>query len=74
VSVFSPASVRRRWAVTATAAGLLLVGCAIPQLAPHIFNAAPLGLIEWGLVIALPFAGRLLLRLYNPFARGLQRL
>jgi hypothetical protein len=74
VSIFTRSSVRRRWRVTATAIGLLVVGLAVPQLFPRVFNAAPLRPIEWALVLVLPLAGRLLLRLYGPFARGMQRL
>jgi hypothetical protein len=66
--------VRRRWRVTTTAGALLIVGVAVPQLFPRVFNAAPLSLIEWALVLVLPLAGRLLLRLYGPFARGVQRI
>jgi len=74
VSIFSPSSVRRRWAVTATAIGLLIAGVAVPQLFPRVFNAVSLSPIEWALVLVLPLAGRLLLRLYGPFARGMQRI
>lgn len=74
VSIFTQSSVRRRWRVTATAIALLIVGVAVPQLFPRVFNAAPLRPIEWALVLVLPLAGRLLLRLYGPFARGVQRI
>jgi len=73
VSVFSPASLRRRPGVTALGAALLLVGLALPPLLPEVFNAAPLGATEWALVLALPLMGRLLLRLYGPFVRGMER-
>ncbi|HEY2992562.1 MAG TPA: HAD-IC family P-type ATPase, partial [Methylomirabilota bacterium] len=73
VSVFSPASVRRRPGVTALGAGLLAIGLAVPSLLPRMFNAAPLSPSEWMLVLGLPLVGRLLLRLYGPFVRGMER-
>ena len=73
VSVFSPASVRRRPGVTALGAGLLAIGLAVPPLLPRMFNAAPLSASEWMLVLGLPLVGRLLLRLYGPFVRGMER-
>jgi cation-transporting P-type ATPase E len=73
VSVFSPASVRRRPRVAALGATLLAIGLAVPPLWPSVFNAAPLRLPEWVLVVALPLVGRLLLRLYGPFVRGMER-
>jgi cation-transporting P-type ATPase E len=73
VSVFSPASVRRRPAVTALTAGLLAIGLIVPPLFPGIFNAARLSATEGLLVLGLPLVGRLLLRLYGPFVRGMGR-
>jgi cation-transporting P-type ATPase E len=73
VSVFSPASVRLRPGVTALAALLLAVGVALPQLLPELFNATVLSAAGWGLVLGLPLVGRLLLRLYGPFVRGMER-
>ena len=73
VSVFSPASVRRRPGVTALGLGLLIVGAGVPTLWPGVFNAAPLSAADWLLVLGLPFLGRLLLRVYGPFVRGWER-
>ena len=73
VSVFSPASLRMRPGVTALAGALLAVGVALPQLAPRLFNAEPLSVTGWLLVLGLPVVGRLLLRLYGPFVRGMER-
>jgi len=73
VSVFSPASVRRRPGVTALGAGLLVIGLAVPPMLPGMFNAASLSPSEWVLVLGLPLVGRLLLRLYGPFVRGMER-
>jgi hypothetical protein len=73
VSVLSPASVRRRPGVALLALGLLVVGLAAPPLLPRLFNAAPLRPSEWLLILALPLVGRVLLRLYGPFVRGMGR-
>jgi cation-transporting P-type ATPase E len=73
VSVFSPSSIRLRPGVTALAAALLAIGLAVPPLFPRVFNAAPLSASEWLLVLGLPLAGRLALRLYGPFVRGMGR-
>jgi cation-transporting ATPase E len=73
VSVFAPASMRRRPGLTALGAGLLLIGLAVPPLLPGVFNAAAPSAPEWLLVLGLPLLGRLLLRLYGPFVRGWER-
>jgi cation-transporting ATPase E len=74
VSVFSPASLRLRPRVTMLAAALLALGLASPQLAPALFAATSLTATGWILVLTLPLAGRLLLRLYTPFIRGMRRI
>ena len=73
VSIFSPASVRLRPGVTTLAALLLAVGLALPQLLPGLFNATALLPAGWVLVLGLPVVGRLLLRAYGPFVRGMER-
>jgi len=73
VSVTSPASVMRRPGVTALGAGLLAIGLIVPPLFPGLFNAARLTAWEGLLVLGLPLIGRLLLRLYGPFVRGMGR-
>jgi cation-transporting ATPase E len=74
VSMLSPSSIRLRPTVAALGAGLLVVGLAVPPLLPGLFNAAPLSLSEWLLVLGLPVVGRVLLRLYGPFVRGWERV
>ncbi len=74
VSVTSPASVMRRPGVTALATGLLVIGLIVPPLFPDVFNAARLTAWEGLLVLGLPLIGRLLLRLYGPFVRGMGRV
>jgi cation-transporting ATPase E len=74
VSVLSPASVGRHPRVTLLGAVLLAVGLAAPPLWPRAFNAAPLGPLEWLLVLVLPLIGRLVMRVYGPFVRGMRRI
>jgi cation-transporting P-type ATPase E len=73
VSVLGPASMRLRPGVTALGAGLLAVGVSLPQFLPGLFSATPLSVVGWGLVLGLPVIGRMLLRLYGPFVRGMAR-
>jgi hypothetical protein len=59
--------------VTALAALLQAVGVALPQLLPELFNATVLSAAGWSLVLGVLLVGRLLLRLYGPFVRGMDQ-
>jgi hypothetical protein len=72
VSVLSPASVRRHPRVMLLGVVLLVVGLSAPPLWPRMFNAASLGPLEWLLVLVLPLIGRLIMRVYGPFVRGMR--
>jgi hypothetical protein len=76
VSVFNPASVRKRWRVFVFGLALLVVGVAGVPLLPDFLHAAPLAAWQWAIAMVFPLGGALALRDWtrSPFARRLAAL
>jgi cation-transporting ATPase E len=75
VSVFSPASLRKRPREFLAGLGLLIAGIGVPELLPGLFNSVRLGASGWLIGLLLPLVGALFMRavVYGAFTRNLLR-
>ncbi len=75
VSVFSPATIRKHPREFLAGLGLLVVGIAVPEILPGLFNSVRLSTGGWLIGLALPLVGALFMRavVYGAFTRNMLR-
>ena len=75
VSIFNFDTIRKQPREFLTGLALLVVGVAVPQLLPQVFNSVPLTPSGWLIALALPLIGALIMRgvVYGPFSRTMLR-